>query len=189
LIVRSRVSSTPITVPIARKMPPFHTFPPGARPLPTLSTSNFSPHQRTIALQTPKRILGTASSLDPSSDTATTTNDETKAPLNPLATGIAGFYDASTGLWENMWGDHLHHGYYPRGSPPKSNRQAQIDMIEEVLLWAGVNNVHRALDVGCGLGGSARHLARKFACEAEGVTLSPYQAKRGNELSKAQGLG
>jgi hypothetical protein len=29
-------------------------------------------------------------------------------------------------------------GYYPAGSPPKSNQQAQIDMIEEVLSWAGV---------------------------------------------------
>jgi hypothetical protein len=29
-------------------------------------------------------------------------------------------------------------GYYPAGAPPKSNQQAQIDMIEEVLSWAGV---------------------------------------------------
>ena len=28
----------------------------------------------------------------------------------PLNTGIAEFYDESTALWEDMWGDHLHHG-------------------------------------------------------------------------------
>ena len=55
-----------------------------------------------------------------------------------LNAGIATFYDASTGLWERVWGDHLHHGYYPPGSPPKSNRQAQEDMIDESLRWAGI---------------------------------------------------
>ena len=31
----------------------------------------------------------------------------------------------------------MHHGYYPKGAAPKSNQEAQIDMIEEVLKWAG----------------------------------------------------
>jgi hypothetical protein len=42
-----------------------------------------------------------------------------------------------------MWGDHLHHGYYGKGEAPKSNTQAQIDMIEEVLKWAGVEKVSK----------------------------------------------
>ena len=106
-----------------------------------------------------------------------------------LNAGIAGFYDASTGLWEDMWGDHLHHGYYRAGSPPKSNRQAQDEMIEETLQWAGVTQVKKMVDVGCGLGGSSRHLSHKYGCSAEGITLSPFQAQRGNEISKEQGLG
>lgn len=32
-------------------------------------------------------------------------------------------------------------GYYPAGAPPKSNAQAQIDMIDETLKWAGVSSV------------------------------------------------
>jgi tocopherol O-methyltransferase len=106
-----------------------------------------------------------------------------------LNEGIAKFYDASTGLWENMWGDHLHHGYYPAGGAAKSNREAQEDMIEEVLSWAGVTKVTKMVDVGCGLGGSSRHLSRKYGCSAEGITLSPFQAKRGNEISQQEGLG
>lgn len=105
-----------------------------------------------------------------------------------LNAGIATFYDQSTGLWEDMWGDHLHHGYYGKGDRP-SNRQAQIDMIENVLSWAGVERVDHMVDVGCGLGGSSRHIADKYGCDARGITLSPYQAKRGNEISKSQGLG
>lgn len=105
-----------------------------------------------------------------------------------LNTGIATFYDQSTGLWEDMWGDHLHHGYYGKGDRP-SNRQAQIDMIENVLAWAGVQRVEHMVDVGCGLGGSSRHIADKYGCDARGITLSPYQARRGNEISESQGLG
>ena len=43
-----------------------------------------------------------------------------------------------------MWGEHMHHGYYPRDAPPKSNQQAQIDMVEEVLKWAGVTKASKA---------------------------------------------
>jgi tocopherol O-methyltransferase len=112
-----------------------------------------------------------------------------KCRATSLNEGIAQFYDASTGLWEDMWGDHLHHGYYPAGGARKSNREAQEDMIEEVLKWAGVTQVNKMVDVGCGLGGSSRHLSRKYGCSAEGITLSPFQAKRGNEISQQQGLG
>ena len=27
-----------------------------------------------------------------------------------LNEGIANFYDESSGLWESMWGEHMHHG-------------------------------------------------------------------------------
>ena len=108
-----------------------------------------------------------------------------------LNQGIASFYDQSTGLWEDMWGDHLHHGYYPvDGGRNVSNRQAQVDMINNVLSWAGVTEVRRMLDVGCGLGGSSRHVAALYpSSRATGITLSPYQAKRGNELSVERGMG
>uniref|UniRef100_A0A383VH03 Methyltransferase type 11 domain-containing protein n=1 Tax=Tetradesmus obliquus TaxID=3088 RepID=A0A383VH03_TETOB len=109
--------------------------------------------------------------------------------IKELKEGIAAFYDESSGLWENMWGEHMHHGYYPAGSPPKSNQQAQIDMIEEVLSWAGVTAATKMVDIGCGVGGSSRHISCKFGCSAQGITLSPVQAARANELSGRQGLG
>lgn len=107
-----------------------------------------------------------------------------------LKEGIASFYDESSGLWESMWGEHMHHGYYPKGTPvgSKSNQQAQEDMIEESLAWAGVQSATKMVDVGCGIGGSSRHISRKFGCEARGITLSPVQAARGNEITAAQGM-
>ena len=38
----------------------------------------------------------------------------------------------------------MHHGFYPKGAPPKSNQQAQIDMIEEALGLAGVQGATKA---------------------------------------------
>lgn len=61
----------------------------------------------------------------------------------PLNEGIANFYDESTPLWESMWGEHLHHGYYGQGDKPKTNAEAQVDMIEEVLKWSGVEKVSK----------------------------------------------
>ena len=104
-----------------------------------------------------------------------------------LKIGIAGFYDRSSKLWEDVWGEHMHHGYYIPANRT-DHVQAQIDLIDEVLKWADVSSVKKCVDVGCGIGGSSRHIARKYGCTANGITLSPYQAKRGNELAHEQGL-
>jgi hypothetical protein len=60
-----------------------------------------------------------------------------------LNEGIAAFYDESSGLWERIWGEHMHHGYYPKDGLKKSNQEAQVDMIEEVLRWAGVTEAKK----------------------------------------------
>jgi tocopherol O-methyltransferase len=104
-----------------------------------------------------------------------------------LKIGIAGFYDRSSKLWENIWGEHMHHGYYIPANRT-DHVQAQIDLIDQVLKWADVESATKVIDVGCGIGGSSRHIARKYGCTTEGITLSPYQAKRGNELAVEQGL-
>lgn len=102
---------------------------------------------------------------------------------------IQQFYDASSGLWEQVWGEHMHHGYYgPNGNQKKDRRQAQIDLIEELLQWVGVQQVQNILDVGCGIGGSSLYLAEKFNATTTGITLSPVQAARATERAAAAGL-
>ena len=32
-----------------------------------------------------------------------------------LSDGIGNFYDRSSAIWERVWGEHMHHGYYPVG--------------------------------------------------------------------------
>lgn len=102
---------------------------------------------------------------------------------------IQQFYDASSSLWEQIWGEHMHHGYYGAdGKIKKERRQAQIDLIEELLQWSGVQQVENILDVGCGIGGSSLYLAQKFNAKATGITLSPVQAFRAAERATEVGL-
>lgn len=102
---------------------------------------------------------------------------------------IQHFYDQSSGLWERIWGEHMHHGYYGAdGRQKKERRQAQIDLIEELLRWGEVTQAQKILDVGCGIGGSSLYLAEKFGATATGITLSPVQAERATERAKAAGI-
>lgn len=111
---------------------------------------------------------------------------------NQLYQEIKEFYDASSNLWEGVWGEHMHHGYYgPDGNYKLDRRQAQIDLIEELLKWSGDLTLHppqTILDVGCGIGGSSLYLAKKFGARVTGITLSPVQADRAKERARGAGL-
>lgn len=106
-----------------------------------------------------------------------------------LYQNIRQFYDASSALWEETWGEHMHHGYYgPSGMEKRDHCRAQIDLIEEMLRWGEVSQAKSILDVGCGIGGSSLYLAEKFNAKVAGITLSPVQAKRSRERAAAAGL-
>ncbi|KAM4076767.1 hypothetical protein ACJW30_12G089300 [Castanea mollissima] len=112
-----------------------------------------------------------------------------------LKKGIAEFYDESSGVWEDIWGDHMHHGFYDPDSTVdvSGHRAAQIRMIDEALRFAGLSEdptkrPKSVVDVGCGIGGSSRYIASKFGAKCQGITLSPVQAQRANALAAAQGL-
>lgn len=65
--------------------------------------------------------------------------------VEALREGIAEFYNDTSGLWEEIWGDHMHHGFYdPDSSVQLSDSdhlEAQIRMIEESLRFAGVTGL------------------------------------------------
>ncbi|NJB85570.1 tocopherol O-methyltransferase [Lewinella marina] len=112
--------------------------------------------------------------------------------MDELNERIRDFYDQSTPLWLDTWGEQMHHGYYgPDGKRKVGHRQAQIDMIEALLEWGlpPEAEVERFLDAGCGVGGSSRYLAQKYpGAHGLGVTLSPVQAHRGNAFNRREGL-
>ncbi len=101
---------------------------------------------------------------------------------------VANSYDEWTedGILEFYWGEHIHLGHY--GSPPKSQDfiAAKYDFVHEMVRWGGLENLPAGttlLDVGCGIGGSSRVLAKDYNFEVTGVTISPQQVKRAQELT------
>jgi MPBQ/MSBQ methyltransferase len=101
---------------------------------------------------------------------------------------VADAYDRWTddALLERLWGDHVHLGHY--GNPPQRRdfRAAKADFVHELVRWSGLDNLppgSRVLDVGCGIGGSARILARDYGFDVLGISISPGQIARARELT------
>lgn len=104
------------------------------------------------------------------------------------ADSVAHSYDEWTedGILEFYWGEHIHLGHY--GSPPqhKDFLVAKSDFVHEMVRWGGLAQLPpntTVLDVGCGIGGSSRILARDYGFAVTGITISPQQVKRAQELT------
>lgn len=109
--------------------------------------------------------------------------------MNELNKNIARFYNRSTQLWLDVWGEHMHQGFYGKsGREKKDRRQAQIDLISELINWAAIEKADNVLDAGCGVGGSARYFNRKFNSHVTGYTLSGVQANNAREFNQKESL-
>ncbi|TVQ43349.1 MAG: methyltransferase domain-containing protein [Gloeocapsa sp. DLM2.Bin57] len=104
---------------------------------------------------------------------------------------VANSYDEWTedGILEFYWGEHIHLGYY--GSPPQGKNflQAKSDFVHAMVKWGGLDKLPRGttvLDVGCGIGGSSRILAKDYGFAVTGITISPQQVKRAQELTPSE---
>lgn len=106
-----------------------------------------------------------------------------------LYQNIQTFYDESSSLWETIWGEHMHHGFYgAAGTHHKDQQQAQIDLIDMMLKWSELTQAEQILDAGCGIGGSALYLCDRYQASVTGITLSPKQAARATERAATAGL-
>lgn len=114
---------------------------------------------------------------------------------------VAREYDAWTqdGILEYYWGEHIHLGYYTKeemeaGYKKKDFIEAKFDFVDEMMklggIEASVDSNAKVLDVGCGVGGTSRYLAKRLGKDASvtGITLSPNQVKRATELAVEQSV-
>lgn len=109
--------------------------------------------------------------------------------MHELNKHIAKFYNTSTQLWLDVWGEHMHQGFYGKnGDEKKDHQQAQIDLITELIKWGHVKEANYILDAGCGVGGSARYFSKKFGAAVKGYTLSHIQAVKAKEFNLKSGL-
>jgi len=101
---------------------------------------------------------------------------------------VASAYDAWTQdkLLERLWGEHIHLGFYPIGKKNIDFRKAKIQFVHELIKWSGLDKLpkgSRILDIGCGIGGSSRILAKYYGFNVTGISISPAQVKRARELT------
>lgn len=94
---------------------------------------------------------------------------------------IRDFYDLVSAHFHELWGEHLHHGYWIHGNETKE--RAQIQLIEHLAQNANLQPGRKILDVGCGTGASSIYLAKHYKAEATGITISPVQVGLANQAA------
>ena len=93
------------------------------------------------------------------------------------------------GAWSRSF--NMHFGYYKAGLNPFKREQLLDQLNQEVLdrLQLCKEEPARVLDLGCGLGATARYIARRHPMAfIRGLTITPWQVEYGNELSRKENL-
>lgn len=94
---------------------------------------------------------------------------------------VARHYDQLDVFYREIWGEHVHHGYWARGcETPDQAVEALVDLVAGALLLSPGMAV---CDIGCGYGASARKLAAQHHVAVTGVTVSAAQAAHADTLA------
>lgn len=78
-------------------------------------------------------------------------------------------------------GQHIHHGLFR--DPRETKEEAQVNLIHYLLEISRLPRASRVLDVGCGIGGTSRFLAREHGCAVTGITISGRQVDIAKKLT------
>jgi len=113
-------------------------------------------------------------------ETATTAASAEKVPAF-----VDTFYNLVTDIYEWGWGQSFH---FSPSLPGRSHRDATRVHEERVADLLGARPGHRLLDVGCGVGGPAREIARFAGVEIVGLNNNAYQVERANKYTRKAGL-
>jgi sarcosine/dimethylglycine N-methyltransferase len=86
----------------------------------------------------------------------------------------------------DAWGENLHCGLFR--TPDDSLEAAAERTIEFLCDAAGVQAGDRVLETACGIGGTARYLARKYGVHVLATNISEAQLELGRALTEREGL-
>ena len=95
-------------------------------------------------------------------------------------------YDLASPYYKELWGQHIHHGYWITGK--ESKEVAAQNLVDLLIAKAGLKRGAKVLDVGCGVGGTSIFLAREWGCDVTGITISPVQVEMATEAAAGAGL-
>ncbi|RDA86066.1 hypothetical protein CP532_1272 [Ophiocordyceps camponoti-leonardi (nom. inval.)] len=108
--------------------------------------------------------------------------------MEALKGKIKEHYDIASDSYLDIWGEHIHHGYWPtkESEANDSKETAELNLIQLLLSTSKLEKNLSVLDVGCGVGGSARYLASNLGCHVTGITISSRQVELAYSLTKAE---
>jgi tocopherol O-methyltransferase len=111
------------------------------------------------------------------------------ATVHDLHQAVGRYYDETIELYDDLWGDHIHHGYWDPDDLGVDRHSAQQRTVRELVAFAGFARDASVLDAGCGVGGPAVQLAAEYGCVVDGITLSGKQVERAGQKAAAAGVG
>ncbi len=112
----------------------------------------------------------------------TTTLEERNAKSASLAKQ---FYDLATDFYEFGWGHSFH---FAPCREDESFRASILRYEQRVGRALGGREGMHLLDVGCGVGGPMRTMARHFGVRVTGINNNEYQIAHGRRHNRVQGL-
>ncbi|KAH8520095.1 hypothetical protein H0E87_001525 [Populus deltoides] len=95
------------------------------------------------------------------------------------------YYDLVTSFYEFGWGESFH--FAPRFKG-ESLRESIKRHEHFLALQLGLKPGQKVLDVGCGIGGPLREIARFSSTSVTGLNNNEYQISRGKELNRIAGV-
>lgn len=90
------------------------------------------------------------------------------------------FYNLATDFYEYGWGDSFHFGFRKEGEP---HVRAIINTQNFVASKLQVGDMARVLDMGCGIGGPLRGIARATGANITGLTINQHQVERARQIT------
>jgi tocopherol O-methyltransferase len=96
------------------------------------------------------------------------------------------FYDLGSPLYLEVYGRHIHDGYYVSGKETK--QEAQENLTKLLVEKARIQKGAKILDVGCGIGGSSIWMAENLKATTVGITISPIQLEIARKLAQDRGV-
>jgi tocopherol O-methyltransferase len=86
---------------------------------------------------------------------------------------IADHYNELDSFYRELWGEHLHHGFWIGGRD--SSEIAVRRLVDIVVQKAQIKPGDEVIDIGCGYGAPARQLADEHGAKVTAITVSPVQ--------------
>ena len=96
------------------------------------------------------------------------------------------YYTRCIPFYREFLGNHWHTGYYNSDGP--IGPQDQLRMEQRIAASVGMSSACQVLDVGCGMGGPACHLARLTGARIRGLTPNATQLALARSLALEQGV-